>query len=551
MIGRHQHARADRVRPPAVRVREQQPAFQRLQRQRRAVAAPPCRARCRPTRDARARHAGAAGRPRATHRSPRPGARARHDARARSTARRAGRPDRHRTSGSPSPASSASNSPTSSPSPGSTKFSEASRVSTSTRSSWSRDLGQRVVQEPPRVRQAGVERDGAELGAHLPAIVARRTLLERPLEVAGGGPRQPGRDGALGGGAQVLADLGIAVRAALEQMRGDQPASARTAISARAASRCRRSRSVGISSSVIAAAISACANRFPPDRAGPRPAARPAPARARRPARRRPRPRRAARASPITASASATPRSRGESSARRRRTTARATARPPRRPRSRPRRARPAATVAARRRWHSADDVGAPDQLRGAAQRQRADADGDAADRLSWGRPRASRARSAAAGPRPAAPGTPAPPATAVGPLRVVDDQRQRPPVSQLRAQPQHLCANSVESPPASSRRAPTGASSSARKTPNGKWRSSGAGRRAARASRCHPRAPQPGRAVPSCRVRQGPRRRRHRRHEPRSRSARSSTARSIKAEGAAGDPTRWSVRIFRSRSSP
>ena len=203
------------------------------------------------------------------------------------------------------------------------------------------DLAQRLAQAPARVRQAGVERDGAEAGEQLAAVVAGRALLQRPLQVRRRRPRHPAARRVGRRPQQQLADLGVGLRAALEQVAGDDAAARRRSPSARAPPRrCSRSRSVRGRSSAIATAIRPWAKRAPAasarasrrtarDRSAPA-SSRPAPAAL---ARRAVADRHAGdrdtcggAPSPITASAATTPRSRGASAARRRRTTVRAIA---------------------------------------------------------------------------------------------------------------------------------------------------------------------------------------------------------------------------------
>ena len=82
-------------------------------------------------------------------------------------------------------------------------------------------LGQRVEQPALRVGQARVEGDGGELREHPPAVVAGRVLLQRALEVRGRGVRRPAARRGGRGVDQQPAHLGVGLRAALEQVAGD------------------------------------------------------------------------------------------------------------------------------------------------------------------------------------------------------------------------------------------------------------------------------------------------------------------------------------------
>ena len=82
-------------------------------------------------------------------------------------------------------------------------------------------LGQGLAQALARVGQAGVEDDGRELGQQAPAVVARGALLQRALEVGGGGVGRAVSRGVGRGAAQQRADLRVGVGAAAQQVAGD------------------------------------------------------------------------------------------------------------------------------------------------------------------------------------------------------------------------------------------------------------------------------------------------------------------------------------------
>ena len=82
-------------------------------------------------------------------------------------------------------------------------------------------LAQRVTQTPRGVGQPGVERERTEVGEQSPTVVAGSALLQRPLEIAGGEQRRARLPCVVGRADEVAGDLGVAVRAALEQVRGD------------------------------------------------------------------------------------------------------------------------------------------------------------------------------------------------------------------------------------------------------------------------------------------------------------------------------------------
>ena len=82
-------------------------------------------------------------------------------------------------------------------------------------------LGQRVEQPALRVGQAGVEGDGGQLREHAPAVVAGRVLLQRALEVGRRGVRRPAARRGRRGADQQPADVRVGLRAALEQVAGD------------------------------------------------------------------------------------------------------------------------------------------------------------------------------------------------------------------------------------------------------------------------------------------------------------------------------------------
>jgi hypothetical protein len=81
-------------------------------------------------------------------------------------------------------------------------------------------LAQRRQQALLGVRQPRVEGDRRQLDEHAPAVVARRVLEQRAIEVDGRGVRRAALRGARPGAQQQRADLGVALRRALQQVAG-------------------------------------------------------------------------------------------------------------------------------------------------------------------------------------------------------------------------------------------------------------------------------------------------------------------------------------------